>query len=98
MKLVVDLLDKESVGGAIKILSSIVFGDCQEQASVLGEIGDLELSTRSWNCLKQAGIMTIDQLVEKTASDLFKGPNFGKKCLREVESVLAERGLKLKRD
>jgi DNA-directed RNA polymerase subunit alpha len=59
-------------------------------------IDELDLSVRSYNCLKRAGINTIGELVSKTADDMMKVRNLGRKSLEEVEEKLAQFGLKLK--
>lgn len=59
-------------------------------------IEELDLSVRSYNCLKRAGINTIYELTQKTAEDMMKVRNLGKKSLQEVESKLAAFNLSLK--
>ena len=59
-------------------------------------IEELELSARSFNCLRRAGIQTVGDLVEKTEEELSKVRNMGKKSLEEVKTKLAELGLALK--
>jgi len=61
-------------------------------------VDELELSVRSYNCLKNADIRTIRDLVQKTESDMLKTKNFGKKSLQEIKEVLAEMGLTLGMD
>jgi DNA-directed RNA polymerase subunit alpha len=56
-------------------------------------IEDLELSVRSYNCLKRAGIQTVEELTQKTEEDMRKVRNLGKKSLKEVKEVLAKLGL-----
>jgi DNA-directed RNA polymerase subunit alpha len=58
-------------------------------------IEDLELSVRSYNCLKRAGINTVAELVQKTEEDMMKVRNLGRKSLEEVKKKLAELGLSL---
>lgn len=58
-------------------------------------IEDLELSVRSYNCLKRAGINTVAELVQKTEDDMMKVRNLGRKSLDEVKKKLAELGLSL---
>jgi DNA-directed RNA polymerase subunit alpha len=58
-------------------------------------VDELELSVRSANCLQNANIKYIYELVEKTEADLLKTKNFGRKSLNEVKEVLAEMGLTL---
>ena len=59
-------------------------------------IEELELSVRSYNCLKRAGINTVEELTLKTEDDMMKVRNLGKKSLDEVKAKLAELGLSLK--
>ncbi len=58
-------------------------------------IEDLELSVRSYNCLKRAGINTVAELVQKTEEDMMKVRNLGRKSLDEVKKKLGELGLGL---
>ena len=60
-------------------------------------IEELDLSVRSYNCLKRAGINTVDELIQRTPEDMMKVRNLGKKSLEEVESKLAVLGLSLKK-
>ena len=59
-------------------------------------IDELELSVRSYNCLKRAGINTVEELCNKTADDMMKVRNLGRKSLEEVLGKLTELGLQLK--
>ncbi|HHT96702.1 MAG TPA: DNA-directed RNA polymerase subunit alpha [Clostridiales bacterium] len=59
-------------------------------------IDELELSVRSYNCLKRASINTVEELINKTAEDMMKVRNLGKKSLEEVLAKLKELGLTLK--
>lgn len=56
-------------------------------------VEDLELSVRSANCLKNAGINTIGELVRKTEAEMLKTKNFGRKSLSEIKDILSEYGL-----
>ncbi|MBR2255743.1 MAG: DNA-directed RNA polymerase subunit alpha [Blautia sp.] len=58
-------------------------------------IDELELSVRSYNCLKRAGINTVEELCSKTEDDMMKVRNLGKKSLEEVLAKLKELGLAL---
>jgi DNA-directed RNA polymerase subunit alpha len=58
-------------------------------------VEELELSVRSANCLKNAEILKIYQLVQKTENEMLKTKNFGRKSLNEIKEVLAEMGLSL---
>ena len=59
-------------------------------------IDDLDLSVRSNNCLRRAGINTVDELVQKTEEDMMKVRNLGRKSLDEVKKKLADLGLALR--
>ena len=59
-------------------------------------IDELELSVRSYNCLKRAGINTVEELCNKTADDMMKVRNLGRKSLEEVLGKLNELGLQLR--
>ena len=59
-------------------------------------IEELELSVRSFNCLKRAGINTVEELTQKSEADMMKVRNLGKKSLDEVKHKLEELGLGLK--
>lgn len=58
-------------------------------------VSELELSVRSANCLKNAEITLIGELVQKTESEMLKTKNFGRKSLNEIKSILSEMGLSL---
>jgi DNA-directed RNA polymerase subunit alpha len=58
-------------------------------------VEELELSVRSANCLKNAEILKIYQLVQKTETEMLKTKNFGRKSLNEIKEVLSEMGLSL---
>jgi DNA-directed RNA polymerase subunit alpha len=58
-------------------------------------VDELELSVRSANCLQQANIKTIGDLVQKSEGDMLKTKNFGRKSLKEIKEILAEMGLSL---
>lgn len=60
-------------------------------------IEELDLSVRSYNCLKRAGINTVEELLFKSEEDMMKVRNLGKKSLEEVEHKLADLGLSLKK-
>lgn len=60
-------------------------------------IEDLELSVRSYNCLKRAGIQTVEELTQKTEEEMMKVRNLGKKSLKEVKEVLLKNGLDFKK-
>jgi DNA-directed RNA polymerase subunit alpha len=71
-----------------------------EEASGVNEnlfksVDELELSVRSANCLKNANIRYIGDLVQKTEADMLKTKNFGRKSLNEIKEILEEMGLSL---
>ncbi len=61
-------------------------------------IEELDLSVRSYNCLKRAGINTVQELTQKTEEDMMKVRNLGRKSLAEVKEKLAELGLSLRKE
>jgi len=63
--------------------------------NLLKRVDELELSVRSANCLQNAGIEHIWQLVEKSEAEMLKTKNFGRKSLNEIKEILAELGLSL---
>ncbi len=73
--------------------------DADEQTKIMSlSIEDMELSVRSFNCLKRAGINTVADLCNKTEDDMLKVRNLGKKSFDEVRQKLDELGLGLKRN
>ena len=58
-------------------------------------VNELELSVRAANCLKNANIKTIADLVQKSEMEMLKTKNFGKKSLNEIKEILTEMGLGL---
>ena len=58
-------------------------------------VEELELSVRSYNCLKNANIQTIGELVQKTEAEMLRTKNFGRKSLNEIKDILATMGLSL---
>lgn len=74
--------------------------EMSEEAERLNEnlnrsVDELDLSVRSYNCLKNANIRTIGDLVQKTEGEMLKTKNFGRKSLSEIKELLAEMGLSL---
>jgi len=72
----------------------------EEQKDKLLEmtIEELDLSVRSYNCLKRAGINTVEELIQRNEEDMMKVRNLGKKSLEEVINKLEELGLSLRKD
>jgi len=71
--------------------------DDQKERILEMTIEDLDLTVRSYNCLKRAGINTVDELVQRTEDDMMKVRNLGRKSLDEVIQKLAALGLSLKK-
>ena len=63
--------------------------------NLLRSVNELELSVRAANCLKNAGIETIAEMVQKTESEMLKTKNFGRKSLNEIKEILGGMGLSL---
>ena len=79
-----------------KVAEVMVEKEDNETAKVLEmNIDELELSVRSYNCLKRAGINTVEELTNKTPEDMIKVCNLGRKSLEEVLAKLKELGLAL---
>ena len=75
----------------------LISQDNESQAKIYEmAIEDLDLSVRSYNCLRRAGINTVKDLTEKTEDDMLKVRNLGKKSLEEVMKKIDDLGLKLK--
>jgi DNA-directed RNA polymerase subunit alpha len=64
-------------------------------ANLFRPVSELELSVRSANCLKNASITYIGELVQKTEAEMLKTKNFGRKSLNEIKGILEEMGLSL---
>ena len=73
--------------------------DVKELAKKLARsVDELELSVRSYNCLKKTNIETIGELVQKTEAEMLKTKNFGRKSLNEIKEILKTMGLSLGMD
>lgn len=84
--------EEEAEGPAIEV--------SDEEKSVLFEklhksVDEMELSVRSYNCLKNANIRTIGELVQRTEAEMLKTKNFGRKSLNEIKEILGGMGLSL---
>lgn len=64
-------------------------------SNLLKSVEELELSVRSYNCLKNANIKTIADLVQKTEQEMLRTKNFGRKSLNEIKEILQTMGLRL---
>ena len=80
-----------------KVTGTVVVDDDSSDldASLARSVNELELSVRAANCLKNARIKTIGDLVQKTESEMLRTKNFGKKSLNEIKEVLIDMGLGL---
>ena len=56
-------------------------------------VEELDLSVRSYNCLKRAGINTVEELTNKTEPEMMKVRNLGKKSLTEIQELVKSKGL-----
>ena len=80
-------------------METLVSREEDKQTKVLEmTIEDMDLSVRSYNCLKRAGICTVEDLTKKSESDLAKVKNLGKRSLEEVAEKLQSYGLSLRND
>ena len=70
--------------------------DVQDDSELDKQVEDLDLSVRSYNCLKRAGIHSVRQLVDFSENDLLNIRNFGVKSIEEVKEKLEAMGLSLK--
>lgn len=90
LKLFVDLSENA------RLVDVMVESTTDEKEKVLEmNIDELELSVRSYNCLKRAGINTVDELISRTPEDMMKVRNLGRKSLEEVLAKLKELNLQL---
>ena len=80
-------------------METLVSREEDKQTKVLEmTIEDMDLSVRSYNCLKRAGICTVEDLTKKSESDIAKVKNLGKRSLEEVAEKLQSYGLSLRND
>jgi DNA-directed RNA polymerase subunit alpha len=90
----VNVEDDEAAEGE----QAVEISDADREATYekLGKsVDELELSVRSYNCLKNANIRTIGELVQKTEAEMLKTKNFGRKSLNEIKEILSGMGLSL---
>ena len=83
----------ESEGGTPVEISEQDREAWQEKLSK--SVDEMELSVRSYNCLKNANIRTIGELVQKTENEMLKTKNFGRRSLNEIKEILQTMGLGL---
>ena len=86
-------IDLSEVAQAAEVM--IEKEDDEKEKVLEMSIDELELSVRSYNCLKRAGINTVEELTNKTSEDMMKVRNLGRKSLEEVLAKLNELGLAL---
>jgi DNA-directed RNA polymerase subunit alpha len=77
------------------VVEEVVEEEEQWNEHLFSRVEDLELSVRSANCLQNAGIEYIHQLVQRTEQEMLKTKNFGRKSLNEIKEILSERQLSL---
>ena len=90
LKLFVDLSDDISIKSTV-----VEKNESQRDRMMEMVIEELDLSVRSYNCLKRAGINTVEDLITKTEEDMMKVRNLGRKSLEEVMNKLTAMGLEL---
>ena len=98
-KILIDHLDiVASINEDILIMDNVIMEGTTEQPKKGQQmmIEDLDLSVRSYNCLKRAGIQTVDELTQKTEDEMMRVRNLGKKSLKEVKDKLIELGMGFK--
>ena len=83
------------MGGSVEIM--VEKEDDKKEKVLEMTIEELDLSVRSYNCLKRAGINTVDELTQRNEEDMMKVRNLGRKSLEEVQQKLAALGLGLKK-
>lgn len=98
-KILIDHLDiittvKEEVNDIESIMKETNGEVTHKHQSMM--IEDLDLSVRSYNCLKRAGIQTVDELTQKTEEEMMRVRNLGKKSMKEVKEKITELGLSFK--
>ncbi len=76
----------------------VVKDDGKKEKVLETTIEELDLSVRSYNCLKRAGINTVEELIKKDEEEMMKVRNLGRKSLEEVQQKLAALGLGLRQD
>lgn len=98
-KILIDHLDiVASINEDILNMDNVIMEGTTEQPNKGQQmmIEDLDLSVRSYNCLKRAGIQTVDELTQKTEDEMMRVRNLGKKSLKEVKDKLIDLGLGFK--
>jgi DNA-directed RNA polymerase subunit alpha len=100
--IIIDYMDlfiseEEEEEGNIEVSSALVSasGDPLLNENLFKNVDELELSVRASNCLKNANIKTISELVQKSEYEMLKTKNFGRKSLNEIKEILHSMGLHL---
>jgi DNA-directed RNA polymerase subunit alpha len=91
------IFDEEEEGKEFEEATSMATssGDPSFNENLMKNVDELELSVRASNCLKNANIKTISELVQKTEYEMLKTKNFGRKSLNEIKEILHSMGLHL---
>ena len=96
------LLELVNLFSELAEAAGIAVGPAQEDGQVSGDLAitveELNLSVRSYNCLKREGVNTVGDLVQKSEAELMDIRNFGQKSIDEVKAKLDELGLSLKEE
>ena len=91
---VIDLIPAESNERDFGLADDIFDEEPVElSVSLLKSVEELELSVRSYNCLKNANIRTLAELVQKTEQEMLRTKNFGRKSLNEIKELIEAMGL-----
>ena len=85
----------EEVGSRSTVVERV---EAQYEKVLEMTIEELDLSVRSFNCLKRAGINTVEDLIDKTEDEMMKVRNLGRKSLEEVMNKLSAMGLSLQKN
>jgi DNA-directed RNA polymerase alpha subunit len=90
---------RENMVQAWDFVDAYILWGIEKPKSILDTtIDEMELPIRCYNTLKMAGIHTLGELIEKTAAELLRAPNFGKVSLADIREMLTWYKLKLKDD
>lgn len=73
-----------------------LFGEINPSKSMLKPLNETGVSIRAFNCLSKMGVKVLGDLTFMAQVDLLKLPNFGRRCLKEIESILDAHNLQLK--
>lgn len=86
-------VEQQEVSEEVAASASAVASNPSSNENLLKSIDELELSVRAYNCLKNANIKTIADLVQKTEHEMLRTKNFGRKSLNEIKDILTSMGL-----